>query len=225
MGGAHECVCCDVWPLAHLSAARPVLLRPESDPAPDISGASSDSGRGNGGRRGSDGWGTVDAVRVVIAECQVDYGGRLTAHLPMARRLIVVKADGSVSVHADDRAYKPLNWMSPPCTTTITPAAQADLGATTADIDPRVREVWMIRSKSGDFLQISVGEIELDYTTELGIDPGLRKDGVEAHLQALLAENPATFGEGWSVVQREYMTAIGPVDLLCRDEQIGRAHV
>ncbi len=184
MGGAHECVCCDVWPLAHLSAARPVLLRPESDPAPDISGASSDSGRGNGGRRGSDGWGTVDAVRVVIAECQVDYGGRLTAHLPMARRLIVVKADGSVSVHADDRAYKPLNWMSPPCTTTITPAAQADLGATTADIDPRVREVWMIRSKSGDFLQISVGEIE----------------------------------EGWSVVQREYMTAIGPVDLLCRDE-------
>ena len=218
MGGAHECVCCDVWPLAHLSAARPVLLRPESDPAPDISGASSDSGRRNGGRRGSDGWGTVDAVRVVIAECQVDYGGRLTAHLPMARRLIVVKADGSVSVHADDRAYKPLNWMSPPCTTTITPAAQADLGATTADIDPRVREVWMIRSKSGDFLQISVGEIELDYTTELGIDPGLRKDGVEAHLQALLAENPATFGEGWSVVQREYMTAIGPVDLLCRDE-------
>ena len=218
MGGAHECVCCDVWPLAHLSAARPVLLRPESDPAPDISGESSVSGRGNGGRRGSDGWGTVDAVRVVIAECQVDYGGRLTAHLPMARRLIVVKADGSVSVHADDRAYKPLNWMSPPCTTTITPAAQADLGATTADIDPRVREVWMIRSKSGDFLQISVGEIELDYTTELGIDPGLRKDGVEAHLQALLAENPATFGEGWSVVQREYMTAIGPVDLLCRDE-------
>ena len=100
----------------------------------------------------------------------------------------------------------------------ITPAAQADLGATTADIDARVREVWMIRSKSGDFLQISVGEIELDYTTELGIDPGLRKDGVEAHLQALLAENPATFGEGWSVVQREYMTAIGPVDLLCRDE-------
>ena len=123
-----------------------------------------------------------------------------------------------MSIHADDRAYKPLNWMSPPCTTTITPAAQADLGATTADIDPRVREVWMIRSKSGDFLQISVGEIELDYTTELGIDPGLRKDGVEAHLQALLAENPATFGEGWSVVQREYMTAIGPVDLLCRDE-------
>lgn len=166
----------------------------------------------------SAGWGTVDAVRVVIAECQVDYGGRLTAHLPMARRLIMVKADGSVSVHADDRAYKPLNWMSSPCTMTVTPAESADLTATTSDIDAKVREVWTVRAKSGDFLQISLGDVELDYTTDLGVDPGLQKDGVEAHLQALLAENPSTFGEGWNVVQREYMTAIGPVDLLCRDE-------
>lgn len=157
-------------------------------------------------------------MRLVIAECQVDYGGRLTAHLPMARRLILVKADGSVSIHADDRAYKPLNWMSPPCTMTVVPAAEAELGATTAEIDPRVTEVWLVRGKNGDTLQISLGEVELDHSVELGVDPGLRKDGVEAHLQALLAENPATFGDGWSVVQREYMTAIGPVDLLCRDE-------
>lgn len=155
---------------------------------------------------------------MVIAECQVDYGGRLTAHLPMARRLILVKADGSVSVHADDRAYKPLNWMSPPCTLTVLSAAQADLAATTVELDARVREVWLVRAKNGDTLQISIGEVELDHSVELGADPGLRKDGVEAHLQALLAENPATFGAGWSVVQREYMTAIGPVDILCRDE-------
>lgn len=163
-------------------------------------------------------YGTVDAVRVVIGECQVDYGGRLTAHLPMARRLILVKADGSVSVHADDRAYKPLNWMSPPCTLTVSAAADTELAATTGDIDSKIREVWMVRGKNGDYLQISLGEVELDYSTELGVDPGLQKDGVEAHLQALLAENPAAFGDGWKTVQREYMTAIGPVDLLCRDE-------
>ncbi|MGB3955820.1 MAG: endonuclease NucS [Brooklawnia sp.] len=156
-------------------------------------------------------------MRVVIAECQVDYGGRLTAHLPMARRLILVKADGSVSVHADDRAYKPLNWMSPPCTMTVLDADEAALEATTADVDPRITQVWVVRAHSGDTLQISIGEIELDYTAELGVDPGLQKDGVEAHLQQLLAENPSAFGEGWSVVQREFMTAIGPVDLLCRD--------
>lgn len=154
---------------------------------------------------------------MVIAECQVDYGGRLTAHLPMARRLILVKADGSVSVHADDRAYKPLNWMSPPCTMTVLDADEAALEATTADVDPRITQVWVVRAHSGDTLQISIGEIELDYTAELGVDPGLQKDGVEAHLQQLLAENPSAFGEGWSVVQREFMTAIGPVDLLCRD--------
>ena len=154
---------------------------------------------------------------MVIAECQVDYGGRLTAHLPMARRLILVKADGSVSVHADDRAYKPLNWMSPPCTMTVLDADEAALEATTADVDPRITQVWVVRAHRGDTRQISIGEIEMDYTAELGVDPGLQKDGVEAHLQQLLAENPSAFGEGWSVVQREFMTAIGPVDLLCRD--------
>lgn len=167
------------------------------------------------GRFGS---GRLDAVRLLIAECQVDYGGKLTAHLPMARRLIMVKADGSVSVHADGGAYKPLNWMSPPCTLTVKAPDEASLAATTAELDPRVTQVWLVQNNNGDTLQICLGEIEHDHTVELGIDPGLRKDGVEAHLQALLAENPATFGAGWSVVQREYMTAIGPVDLLCRDE-------
>ncbi|MGI5950667.1 MAG: endonuclease NucS [Brooklawnia sp.] len=157
-------------------------------------------------------------MRLLIAECQVDYGGKLTAHLPMARRLIMVKADGSVSVHADGGAYKPLNWMSPPCTLTVKAPDEASLAATTAELDPRVTQVWLVQNNNGDTLQICLGEIEHDHTVELGIDPGLRKDGVEAHLQALLAENPATFGAGWSVVQREYMTAIGPVDLLCRDE-------
>ena len=156
-------------------------------------------------------------MRVVIAECQVDYGGRLTAHLPMARRLIMVKADGSVSVHADDRAYKPLNWMSPPCTLTVLAADEASLDATTVDVDGRITQIWMVRGRNGDTLQISLGAIEIDHTVDLGADPGLQKDGVEAHLQALLAENPDTFGAGWQLVRREYMTAIGPVDILFRD--------
>jgi RecB family endonuclease NucS len=157
---------------------------------------------------------------LVIARCQVDYAGRLTAHLPMATRLILVKSDGSVSIHADDRAYKPLNWMSPPCTLTVRPAP-ADVEAVTADLDPQLHEVWEVKGKDGDTLQISVAEILHDSSHDLGIDPGLQKDGVEAHLQALLAENPETFGKGWALVQREYLTPIGPVDLLCRDASGG----
>ncbi len=149
-------------------------------------------------------------MRLVIAECQVDYAGRLTAHLPMAKRLILVKADGSVSIHADDRAYKPLNWMSPPCSVTERPAEGAETEA-------GLTEVWEVRGRDGDTLQISLAAIHHDSSHELGIDPGLVKDGVEAHLQALLAEHPETLGEGWSLVRREYPTAIGPVDLLCRD--------
>lgn len=159
-------------------------------------------------------------MRVVVGWCQVDYGGRLTAHLPMAKRLIMVKSDGSVSVHADDRAYKPLNWMSAPCTMTTHPVQGFEdlLGV---DLDDRIREVWVVRSRSGDVLQIGLGEVELDQSVDLGIDPGLRKDGVEAHLQALLADNPETFGVGWTTVQREFMTAIGPVDILARDADGG----
>ena len=139
----------------------------------------------------------------MIAQCTVDYLGRLTAHLPSARRLLLVKADGSVSIHADDRAYKPLNWMSPPCWLT---EAEAE--------DGRVR---LVEHKSGEQLRITIEDIEHDSSHELGIDPGLVKDGVEAHLQELLAEHIELLGEGYTLVRREYMTAIGPVDILCRD--------
>lgn len=138
-------------------------------------------------------------MRLVIARCSVDYVGRLTAHLPTATRLVMVKADGSVSIHADDRAYKPLNWMSPPCRIEEEPG------------------VWRVINKAGEELRITLEEVLHDSSYELGIDPGLRKDGVEAHLQELLADNPTTLGEGFTLVRREYPTAIGPVDLLCRD--------
>jgi endonuclease len=142
-------------------------------------------------------------VRLVIARCTVDYVGRLTAHLPSATRLILVKADGSVSVHADDRAYKPLNWMSPPCT--LREGTGADAGT------------WTVTNKAGERLVITVEEVLHDSSHELGVDPGLVKDGVEAHLQALLAEQIQTLGEGWRLVRREYPTPIGPVDILARD--------
>jgi RecB family endonuclease NucS len=147
----------------------------------------------------------------VIAQCRVDYLGRLTAHLPSARRLLLIKADGSVSIHADDRAYKPLNWMSPPCT--LTEVAEGD------------QPVWVVENKSGEQLRITIEEIEHDSSHELGIDPGLVKDGVEAHLQELLAEHIELLGEGYTLVRREYMTAIGPVDILCRDAQGGSVAV
>ena len=148
----------------------------------------------------------------MIARCQVDYAGRLSAHLPMASRLIMVKADGSVSVHADDRAYKPLNWMSAPCRVTVSVSDEDDSGAS---------ELWEVRNNDGDTLTITISEILHDSSHELGVDPGLQKDGVEAHLQVLLAENPATFGSGWTLVTREYLTPIGPVDLLFRDHTGG----
>src|SRR5688572_1972799 len=138
-------------------------------------------------------------MRLVIARCSVDYIGRLTAHLPSAVRLVMVKADGSVSIHADDRAYKPLNWMSPPCRVEEEPG------------------VWRVVNKAGEELRITVEEVLHDFSHELGVDPGLRKDGVEAHLQELLAATPSVLGEGFTLVRREYPTAIGPVDLLCRD--------
>ncbi|MBI4901644.1 MAG: endonuclease NucS [Actinobacteria bacterium] len=149
-------------------------------------------------------------MRLLIARCQVDYAGKLTAHLPMAPRLLVVKADGSVSVHADDKAYKPLNWMSAPCTLTVRVAGDEPL-------DEAVAEVWEVRNTSGDTLQITIAEVLHDSSHDLGVDPGLQKDGVEKHLQALLAQNPSALGDGWTLVQREYYTPIGPVDLVCRD--------
>jgi RecB family endonuclease NucS len=146
-------------------------------------------------------------VRVVIARCRVDYVGRLTAHLPMATRLLLVKADGSVLVHADGGSYKPLNWMSPPCTLT-------EFGTS-----------WLVVNKAGEQLRIELDEILHDSSHDLGIDPGLVKDGVEAHLQALLAEHAEVLGAGWRVVRREYPTPIGPVDLLCKDADGGSVAV
>ena len=151
-------------------------------------------------------------MRLVIARCQVDYAGRLTAHLPMATRLILLKADGSVSIHADDRAYKPLNWMSPPCSVAELPPPH-EPGITAEPLTA----LWEVRGRDGDTLQISIGKVFHDSSHDLGHDPGLVKDGVEAHLQALLAEHPETLGPGWSLVRREHPTPIGPVDLLCRD--------
>jgi endonuclease len=145
-------------------------------------------------------------MRLLIARCSVDYVGRLSAHLPSAPRLVLVKADGSVSVHADDRAYKPLNWMSPPCTLRTEPAADGAGG-----------ELWTITNRAGERLLIHLEEVLHDSFHELGADPGLVKDGVEAHLQLLLAEQLERLGTGWRLVRREYPTAIGPVDLLCRD--------
>lgn len=145
-------------------------------------------------------------MRLLVARCQVDYAGRLSAHLPMATRVIMVKADGSVLVHSDGGSYKPLNWMSPPCT----------LREGTTD-DGRIE--WTVQAgKTDDTLRILVEEVLHDSQHDLGVDPGLRKDGVEKHLQELLAEHTSTLGVGMTLVRREYMTAIGPVDLLCRDD-------
>jgi hypothetical protein len=138
-------------------------------------------------------------MRLVIARCSVDYVGRLSAHLPLATRLIMVKADGCVAIHADGGAYKPLNWMNAP-----NRLVEGD-------------SVWTVTNPKGETLSITIDEVLSDTAWELGIDPGLQKDGVEAHLQELLAANCTHLGEGWRLVRREYPTDIGPVDLLCRD--------
>lgn len=143
-------------------------------------------------------------MRLVIATCTVAYEGRLTARLPRAKRLLLVKADGSVSIHSDDRAYKPLNWMTPPCTLVEEP------------------ERWVVSNPKGETLTIAVETVHLDVDQPMGREPGLQKDGVEAHLQELLAANPSTLAAGLMLVRREYPTDIGPVDLLCRDPE-GRA--
>ncbi|HEY2277572.1 MAG TPA: endonuclease NucS [Streptosporangiaceae bacterium] len=138
-------------------------------------------------------------MRLVIARCSVDYVGRLTAHLPSALRLLIVKADGSVLVHSDGGSYKPLNWMSPPCKLIEQPGQ------------------WTVTNKAGETLAITLEEIVSDTSAELGVDPGLKKDGVESHLQELLAVQLHVLGDGWRLVRREFPTPIGPVDLMCKD--------
>jgi len=150
-------------------------------------------------------------VRLVIAQCSVDYAGRLSAHLPLATRLLMVKSDGSLLVHSDGGSYKPLNWMSPPCSLAVTEPdeLQAEAGVTA---------LWTVtHAKTADQLIVSIYEVLHDSAHELGVDPGLIKDGVEAHLQKLLAEHIHLLGDGHTLVRREYMTAIGPVDILARD--------
>ena len=143
-------------------------------------------------------------MRVVIASCSVTYEGRLSASLPRATRLIMVKADGSISIHSDDRAYKPLNWMNPPCTVSMQP------------------DRWVVTNPKGETLEITLHEVVQDIDHAMGIEPGLTKDGVEAHLQELLAATPERIEPGLRLVRREYETGIGPVDLMCRDGE-GRA--
>ena len=137
----------------------------------------------------------------------MDYAGRLSARLALATRLILIKADGSVLVHSDGGSYKPLNWMSPPCRLAEEPGR------------------WVVTGKSGETLTIYLEEIFSDSSFDLGVDPGLVKDGVEAHLQELLAAQVSVLGEGWRLVRREYPTAIGPVDLMCRDAAGGSVAV
>ena len=138
-------------------------------------------------------------MRLVIARCSVDYSGRLNAHLPEATRMIMVKADGTLAIHSDGNASKPLNWM----------------------VAPNVLEIhddrWVVTNNKGELLTIWITEILEDVTHELGEDPGLQKDGVEAHLQELLAARPWVMEEGLTLIRREYPTDIGPVDLLCAD--------
>ena len=138
-------------------------------------------------------------MRLVIARCSVDYAGRLSARLAPATRLIMIKADGSVLVHSDGGSYKPLNWMSPPCRLAEEPGR------------------WVVTGKSGETLTITIEEIISDSSCDLGVDPGLVKDGAESHLQELLAAQMQVLGDGWRLIRREYPTAIGPVDLMCRD--------
>ncbi|MEC9225350.1 MAG: endonuclease NucS [Actinomycetota bacterium] len=142
-------------------------------------------------------------MRILIARCSVDYVGRLSAHLPEAVRLIMVKADGCVAIHADGGAYKPLNWMNSPNTLT-------DNG-----------DHWVVTNPKGETLTINLAEVLDEVSHEFGEDPGLTKDGVEAHLQELLAASPEVREDGLRLVRREYPTAIGPVDLVCRDADDG----
>ena len=154
-------------------------------------------------------------MRLLIATCAVHYTGRLNAHLPKAKRLIMVKADGSVLIHNDGGSYKPLNWMSAPVTTHVQEPDDVDAAE-------GVESMWIVRNaKSGDALTIRIYEIFSDESHEFGVDPGLIKDGVEADLQRLLAEQIHLIGEGAALVRREYMTAIGPVDILARDANGG----
>jgi RecB family endonuclease NucS len=143
----------------------------------------------------------LPAMRLVIARCSVDYAGRLNSTLASATRLLIVKADGAVLVHSDAGGYKPLNWMTAPC------------------LLIEEEGVWRVSNKAGETMTIRIEEVFADTRHDLGVDPGLVKDGVERDLQLLLADQCHVLGDGWTLVSREYQTDIGPVDLLCRDHE------
>lgn len=148
-------------------------------------------------------------------ECSVDYTGRLSAHLPRAKRLLMQKNDGSVLIHSDSGSFKPLNWMNPPCTVTVEEPSEFH-------VEQGVKEVWRVaQSKTSDILFVNVFEIHESFEHDLGVDPGLIKDGVEAHLQELLAAQLHLVDEGLTLIRREYFTAIGPVDILASDVRGG----
>ena len=150
-------------------------------------------------------------MRLVIARCSVDYAGRLSAHLPLATRLLMLKGDGSILVHSDSGSYKPLNWMNPPCTISVREPDEEQREA-------GVIEVWRVsQAKTADILYVSIYEILHELEHHLGEDPGLIKDGVEAQLQEMLAEHLEYWDEDATLIRREYSTAIGPVDILAKD--------
>ena len=155
-------------------------------------------------------------MRIVYATCAVDYSGRLDAHLEPAKRALMIKADGAVLVHADGGSYKPLDWMSPPCTMTVDEPSDEER-------ESGVSEVWRVdHDKTDDALLIQIYEIHDEMTLDLGQEPGLFKDGVEDHLQKLLSEQTDILGKDVRLIRREYPTAIGPVDLLVKD---GSGHI
>lgn len=157
-------------------------------------------------------------MRLVFADCSVDYMGRLSAHLPRATRLLVVKNDGSVLIHSDGGSYKPLNWMSPPARLHIADRDEIDSTSLADELDSDVCELWTVQAaKTDDRLVIRVFEKINEMSHDLGIDPGLIKDGVEADLQRLLSDQIELLGAGYRMVRREYPTAIGPVDILAKD--------
>ncbi|MCI6773964.1 endonuclease NucS [uncultured Bifidobacterium sp.] len=153
-------------------------------------------------------------MRIIVADCSAEYTGRLQATLPMARRVLLIKADNSLLIFSELGSYKPLNWMASPCTITdITPDYADDDPAT--EVPQKV--IRAAATKSTDILEVTLQHIYSDETYDLGEDPGLIKDGVEDHLQRYLAEQIERIGEGATLVRREYPTAIGPVDIMAVD--------
>jgi RecB family endonuclease NucS len=145
-------------------------------------------------------------MRLVVARCEVSYTGRLSAHLPVSTRLLMLKSDGSVLVHADAGGYKPLNWMTPP---------------TVVEEDGERIVVRKRAGKTEDRLEIRLHEVLSDVSHDMGEAAALEKDGVERHLQEELAAQPEALADGLRLVKREWPTDVGPVDLMCRDVDDG----